>query len=525
MAYYKDLREHIQALEKNGKLIRVKRQINKDTELMPIVRWQLRGLPERERKAFLFENVVDVKGKKYDIPVIVGAHAISDEVYALGMMCEPGKIMEKWTQAQLHPIAPVMVNNGPTHEVVHVGETLLEHGGLSEIPVPISTPGFDNAPYFTCANWVSKDPETGVSNIGNYRGMIKSPTRTGIKVETHQDLRIQWEKCQKKGIPLQAAIVIGASPAISFTATVKLPYGVEEYGVAGGIAGEPIELVKCKTVDIEVPASSEIIIEGIIPTDSVEREAPFGEYTGYMGSETMGPYFNVTCITHRRNPIYSAFISQLCPSESSKLKVMGNESALYKFLRYDCGLPVQDVALAEVVGAKPYCVIKMRKLQPHHVWQALHGAIAMDPGRKFVIAVDEDIDPRDHDSVIWALSFRVQPQHDVRIIQGQKLGLDPSANLPGTPEQYLAPTGAAAVLIDATRKWAYPPVSLPKKEYMDRARQIWEEEGWGKLTPKVPWHGYQLGHWTKENEEEAELALKGEHFETGKKLASQRVKL
>lgn len=525
MGYYKDLREHIKTLEQRGKLVRIKRVINKDTELMPLVRWQLRGLPEKERKAFLFENVTDAKGKKYDIPVLVASHAASKEVYAIGMMCEPDEIMEKWTQAQLHPIDTKLVSKGPVHEEVHMGDKLLEHGGLGEIPVPISTPGFDNAPYLTCANWITKDPETGVRNIGNYRAMIKSPTRTGVKIDPHQDMRAHWQKCRQMGKPLQAAIAIGAAPAIGFVSSTKFPRGVDEFTVAGGIAGEPIEVVKCKTVDLEVPATAEIVLEGELPTDSLEREAPFGEYTGYMGAESLSPYFNITCITHRKKPIYNAFISQFCPGESSKLKVMGNEPIIYKFLRHDCGLPVVDVAFPEIVGAKPYCVVKLKKVNPAQAWQALYGVLTVDPGRKFVVAVDDDIDPRDPEAVIWAMTFRMQPHNDVRIVPGQIVGLDPSVTPAGEHWQPLTIPTSSALLIDATRKWPYPPVSLPKKEFMEKARQIWEEEGLPSLTPKQPWHGYNLGHWTKENEEEAELALKGDFYKTGEKLAQQRVKL
>ncbi len=531
MAYYKDLREHIKALEANNKLVRIKREINKDTELMPLVRWQFRGLPEEGRKAFLFENVVDVKGKRYDIPVLVASHAASREVYAIGMMCESGKIMEKWAEAQLHPIEPKIVKDGPVHEVVHLGDNLLEHGGMEEFPVPISTPGFDNAPYLTCANWVTKDPETGIINVGNYRGMVKSKTRMGIlwNYKFGPDMSIHWEKCREIGKPLQAAIVIGISPAIGFTAAVKLPYEVDEYTVAGGIAGEPIELVRCKTVDIEVPATAEIVIEGELPTDSTEREAPFGEFTGYMGMPEVGAYFNVTCITHRRNPIYNAFISQFPPSESSKLRGIGEEGRLYKFLRYDCGLPVLDVALYESSGSYNYCVIKIRKSHPAQAWRALNGAIARtSEGNKITIVVDEDINPRDADSVIWALSFRVMPHRDISIAQGRAVSLDYSGYPPEETQHYRGYpgiTGGSALLIDATRKWDYPPVSLPKPEFMEKAREIWEAEGLPPLVPKVPWYGYSLGYWTEEDEEEAELALKGEHYKTGEKLAKQRIKV
>jgi len=525
MGYYKDLREHIQALEAHGKLVRIKREINKDTELMPLVRWQFRGLPETERKAFLFENVVDARSRKYNIPVLVASHAASREVYAIGLMCKPEDIMEKWAKAQMNPIEPSVVKHGPAHEEVHMGKSLLEHGGLDEFPVPISTPGWDNAPYLTCANWITKDPELGISNIGNYRAMIKSQTRTGIECRTPQDLRSHWEKCRQAGIPLQAAIVIGAIPAIGLTGASKFPYEVDEFAAAGGIAGEPIELVKCKTIDLEVPATAEIVIEGEMPTDFMEREGPMGEDYGYVGEGRMEPYFDVTCITHRRNAIYNAFISQFPPAESSKLKQLGSGATLYKFLRYNCGLPVLEVAYNEDCDSIPYCVMKIKKARPSQTWQVLNAAAAQNTMHKFLVVVDEDIDIHDPNAVNWALSWCVQPHRDIRIIKGMLLSWDPSA---APPEEFLHDDihfENSAIQIDATRKWPYLPISLPKKEFMERARQIWEEEGLPKLNPRTPWHGYSLGNWAKEYEEEAELALRGEHYQTGEKLTKGRFKL
>lgn len=525
MSYYKDLREHIAALEKQGKLVRIKRQVNKDTLLHPLVRWQFRGLPEEERKAFYFENVTDVKGRKYSIPVVVASHAASKYIYGIGMMCKPEEIIDRWAQAQLHPIPPKLVLSGPIHEEVHTGDKLLEHGGLEEFPIPISTPGFDNAPYLTAANWVTRDIETGSVNIGNYRSMVKSPTRLGIECNPPQHLYTHWEKCKARGIPLKAAIVIGASPAVAYAGTAKLPYGVEEYAIAGGIAGEAIELVKCKTVNLEVPATAEIVLEGELPTDTLEREAPFGEFTGYMGLESWGPYFNISCITHRKNPLFTAFLSQFPPSESSKLREYSTAGILFKFLKHDCNIPgILEVATPETGGANKYIVIRMKKTHPSQAWQALNGASALMPGTgKIIVVVDEDIDPNDADSVNWAMCFRMDPQRDIRITPGKIPGLDPSGAPMNAPDhKYPLPNGSSGLLIDATRKWPYPPISLPKKEFMEEARKFWEEEGLPKLSPKVPWFGYNLGHWTKENEEEADLALKGEYFKTGEKLAKSR---
>jgi len=135
--YYQDVREHLKAIEERGKLVRVKKQINKDTQLMPLVRWQFRGLEEAQRKAFLFENVIDVKGKRYSMPVSVGTLAASTEIYSIGLKCEPEQIHERWTQAQLHPISPVQVGSGPVQEVIWQGDDLLNGHGLDMLPVPI----------------------------------------------------------------------------------------------------------------------------------------------------------------------------------------------------------------------------------------------------------------------------------------------------------------------------------------------------------------------------------------------------
>jgi len=140
--------------------------------------------------------------------------------------------------------------------------------------------------------------------------------------------------------------------------------------------------------------------------------------------------------------------------------------------------------------------------------------------------VDEDIDPWDSESVNWALSFRFQPHRDMEIVRGRVAGLDPSgapsdsrdARYPNPPQ------GGSAILIDATRKFPYPPVALPNKNYMEKAKALWEEIGLPKLTPRVPWWGYELGHWTDEEREEADLALRGDYYKTGEKLAAQRVK-
>lgn len=525
--YYKDVREHLKALDERGKLVRVKKQINKDTQLMPLVRWQFRGLQEDQRKAFLFENVIDVRGKRYDMPVAVGTLAASTEIYGIGLNCAPDQIHERWTQAQMHPIAPVQINSGPAQDTVWQGADLLNGHGLDMLPVPISTPGFDNAPYLTSANWVTKDPDSGIYNIGNYRSQIKAPDRNG-GLFLGQHMGTHWQKCKAKGIPLQAAIVIGVIPAIAYAATSKLPYDFDEYRLAGGLAGEPIEVIRCKTVDLLVPATAEIVIEGKISTEWIEPEGPFGEYPGYMGQRGVSPYMDVTCITHRRDAIYAALMSQFPPSESSKIKHTGTEKIMYKFLRFDSGnTAVMDVAIHDEVSGsgQAYCVIKMKKTGDADVWRALNASAGfVGSYAKICIAVDEDIDIWDPAMINWAICFNVRPDQDVSIAQGKSPGLDPSAYPPGVPTHVSRVASTSALLINATRPWAYPPVSLPRKEFMENAREIWEELGFPELTPRMPWYGYSLGAWTAEDEEEAELAVRGQYFATGEKAKKRRTK-
>lgn len=528
---YKNLREYLLRLEEEGELIRVDRQINKDTELMSLVRWQFRGLPREQRKAFWFDNVVDVRGRKYDMPVAVGVLGASRKIYALAMGTTVDQISRAWEQAQLHPVEPVLVRSGSVKEVIHHEADLgKEGGGMDLLPTPISLPGFDPAPYLSAPCVVSKDPDTGVRNVGTYRGMVKARNRIGILIHSTQHIGIHMQKCKTRGKALEAAVVLGYPPQVGLCSVTKIPYGVDEFSVAGGMAGEPIPLVKCETIDVEVPAEAEIVLEGIIPTDYLEPEAPFGEFTGYMGERLLSPVFHIRCITHRRRPIYHAYISQFPPSESSTIRGIGREAVLYKHLKHNCNTPgILDVACHDYCGTNNYVVIQMDKIHNSHAWQALNSAAGYDPGLgKMIVAVDKDIDPHDPESVNWALCYRMQPHRDLRVVEGRVYALDPSAAPPGASREerhYPFPTGTSCVLIDATRKWAYPPVSLPEREYMENARRIWEEMGLPPLTPRVPWYGYSLGDWTAENEEEARAAIRGEYYQTGEKLARGGVKI
>ena len=512
---YADLHEHLAALERAGLLIRVDRAINKDTEMHPLVRWQFRGgIAERDRKAFLFNNVVDSKNKKYDIPVVVGALAASREIYRIGMNCPLDKINEVWTRAIANPVAPRVVKDAVCHE--------RELKGLDEIPIPISTPGWDIAPFTTLSQYITKDPETGVQNMGIYRGQVKAPKRLGMNpsLELRPGIYAHWLKAKAKKQKLAAAVVLGAPPCVAFTSAQKVPEALDELHVAGGLVGAPINVVKAKTVDLLVPAEAEIVIEGWIDTEYLEPEAPFGESHGHVNLQEYNAFLEITCITRRKNAILTSIISQVTPSESSLIKRVALEPLFTQHLRQNLGIQgVKRVSMHEpLTNLRKVVVVVMDRNTPRtEVWRALYGAASWNRAAgKYIIAVNEDIDPDNADALLWAMSYRANPALDLQLLPHRDQGHGPRSKRNNGED--------ASVLIDATLKENFPPISLPKREYMERARAIWEELGLPALKPESPWFGYSLGEWSDELDAGAAAAVRGDYFEYGKKLIERRRK-
>jgi 4-hydroxy-3-polyprenylbenzoate decarboxylase len=482
---------------------------------------QFRGLPEEARKAFLFETVHDSRGQKFVTAVLVGGLAASEEIYAVGLRCHRNEIADRWQKALSHPIKPELVKTGKVKEVIHKDSSLFDHGGLEEFPIPNSTPGFDNAPYITAACWITKEPESRERNMGMYRAQIKGPLRTGIYLTDGNNTAVNWAKARALGRPLEAAAVIGGPVAVAYAAIQTAPYGVDELAIAGGLVESPIPLVKAETVDLEVPADAEIVIEGLIHTDALEPEGSFGESHGYSDPRTLSPYFEVTAITHRQNPVWVSIISQLTPSESSKTKQTAYETFCLRLLREEHGFNgVGRVRLCEPLLNRQYAVISINKTNAVEPWDAMYALLGTKAKAKFIVAIDPDIDPDDPLAVNWAIVNRCQPHRDVRIVQPRPL--------PHGPLNFLADgrnydTMDSALLIDATMKGKFPPISLPGQEYMERALDIWQEINLPPLQLKNPWYGYSLGLWSAESDEEAKLAVQGRYYETGEKLSTRRV--
>lgn len=519
---YPDLHDHLEALKRRGLLVTVDREINKDTELHPLVRWQFRGgLAEADRRAFLFTNVVDSRGRRFDIPVAVGVLAASRDIYRTGIGCELDEIETVWNRAVAHPVDPVEVRDAPCQEIVYRDGALDVDGqGLDGIPVPISTPGWDNAPYTTLSQYITRDPDTGVQNMGNYRGQIKGRRRMGMNpsLELRPGIYVHWEKYRERGERMPAAVILGAPPAVTFTSAIKLPEDLDELRVAGALAGSPVNVVKAVTVDLLVPAEAEIVIEGLIDTEYLEPEAPFGESHGHVNLQEYNAFMEVTCITRKKDAILTSIISQVTPSESSVIKRVAYQPLYTRHLRDHLGIRgVVKVSMHEPLTniRKLIVIVCARDMPRTEIWRALYGAAALHRAAgKYVIAVNDDIDPDDADAIFWAMAYRANPALDVELLKHRDQGHGPRSAR-GDGED-------ASLLFDATLKEDFPPISLPKKEYMENARRIWKELGLPELNPRRPWFGYSLGEWNDEFDAMAQRAVESDYFTTGEIIAQRR---
>jgi 4-hydroxy-3-polyprenylbenzoate decarboxylase len=413
------------------------------------------------------------------------------------------------------------VQNAPCQEVVVIGDALRQRGGgLAALPVPISTPGFDAAPYLTATLCITRDPDSGIANMGTYRAQLKATDRLGVRMAS----RVggaggyqHWLKYRKRKEPMPCAIVIGAAPVVCFTGPQKLALDQDEMAVAGGLAGAPIETVRCVSIDIQVPAHAEIVIEGLIDPELLEPEGPFGESHGHVALEDFNMSMRVTAITHKRKPVFVSIVSQVTPSESSVIKRVAFEPVFFAHLRDHLGIK----GIRRVVMHEP--LSNLRKLiflefapgtARTEIWRGLSGASTLmaDCG-KICVAVSDDVDATNADAVFWSMAYRCNPVEDIQILPYRTGGHGPKSGKRAED---------STLLVDATAKHVMPPLALPKREYMERARAIWDELGLPTLSPQPPWHGYTLGDWSEGWDTFAQRAVAGEWERSGVETFARR---
>jgi UbiD family decarboxylase len=284
--------------------------------------------------------------------------------------------------------------------------------------------------------------------------------------------KAKWDRL---GRPMPTALVIGAHPAIYFAGASPLPYGVNELAVAGGIARQPLAVVRCETIDLEVPSAAEIVIEGELSPTETRLEGPYGEYTGYMCPAAPAPVMTVKCITHRRNPIWVGIRAQQPPSEEGFLTGALWELGIRDVLETQCGLDgICDVHLLPASGSLGMLWISVDKEKIAPIGELLWSKfrfLTMLYNIKWTVVVDHDVDIRDPFMREWALSFRVSPERDIQILsKAHPLPLDPSL---APPDQRHSTLTGSKILIDATKKWPYPERAMPLESYLQRTERQW----------------------------------------------------
>ncbi len=454
----RDLRSYLEALEEAGELARISTPVALDQEIGAVC---FRNLTHNG-PGLLFE-----RPGGSDIPLAVDLLA-SRRRYALALGTEPELLASEWNRrvATLRP--PVIVERGACQEHVLTGADV----DLTRLPAPIWNE-LDGGPYLTLSCHVTKDPETGIRNVGVYRNQVHDRNRLGLLAAPYTHLGLQKRKAQG---PFPVAIVIGADPVVLMTATSPVPFGTDELAVAGALRQAPLELVRCVTVPLEVPASAEIVIEGEVVPDDVMDEGPFGEFTGYYGGPTEPrQVIRVKAITHRDRPILQQTYEGRPPHESAILTGVPREAELMRQI----ALPgIKRVHVTAPGGGALHAVVAIEKLYEGYGKAIGMAVLGTHPGRfiKQVIVVEDDVDPFDPHQVEWAIATRVQPHRDIEIIKEVTgIILDPS--LPRAEQSVHART--SKTIIDATRYDAksYPALCLPRPGVQARVDRDWARYG------------------------------------------------
>jgi 4-hydroxy-3-polyprenylbenzoate decarboxylase len=495
---FMDMRQWITLLEKNNELRRIGVEVDWDREIGAVSRRVL----EKKGPALLFENIKGYGTGARCTRLFTGG--LGDRrrlALALGFPRDvsSAELVEYVMKKNKETIAPRVVRTGPVKDVVLKGKDVDQN----QFPVPKWQYREGGRYIHTFSGIVTRDPDTRVMNVGIYRGMVSAPDTTPfLLVKGGQHWGQHFVKYAAKGEPMPVACIIGWDPIMPFLAGSPIPAGVCEYDVMGAYRGGPAELVKCETVDLEVPASAEIVIEGFISDDpdTYEMEGPFGEFTGYVSDvPTPRPTMKITCITHRRDPIFRGSLEGTLPGSYSENSVMSSvqRSAIAWNILNGAGIPgVRDVYVHPITNGVNICVqiTKHYQGQPKQIAAALWGNSAAQYRYKHVIVVEDDIDVTSYEQIDWAFAHRVNAGEGGIVVFPGIFGspIDPSTPLADRDVSRLGTGLWNRVLIDATRSWKFerrpewgnerfPPTVRPAPDDEARVRERWDEYGLGDL--------------------------------------------
>lgn len=449
----KDLRTYLAELKESlpGDLIHVRKEVDPNLELTAV----LRKLQEQNRyPALLFENV-----KGTEIPVLANLIASRDRV-ALAMGTTSAELARDYVKKEKDRRPTLTVDSGPVKDVVYKGGEV----DLTKLPNIVHC-GNDGGPYISSGMTITKDPDTGIPNMGIYRLQIKGKNRLGFYLGEYSHGKHIFNKYDTKGMPCEVAIVIGHHPCMYMAAQYRGPLDVNELEIAGGLLGEPVRMVKAETVDLEVPADAEIVIEGRTIPGLREWEGPFGEYTWYLGDAVENPVIEVTAITHRKDPIYQDIFS--AHPEHNVCGLVGHEALLYRKLKE--AIPqIKDVCVPFSGTCRHSVYLSVYKEYDGLGKNALLTALSAHPFIKLAVVVDDDIDVYNESEVMWAVNTRVQPDRDVFIVPDCYVcELDPSAY--SIKDRAIRGALNAKWGIDATK-----PAGLPFQPRADVPEELWK---------------------------------------------------
>lgn len=456
---YKDLREFIARLEQEGDVAHIKTEVDVRYEVGAVCHKAFTIPDPEKRKALIFEKP---KGSKMPLAVnFLGTR----KFMALALDTTAERFHRDWIERAKNSIKPVMVEKGVCQENVLTGSQV----DTSVIPVPVWNEK-DGGPYITLPCWITKDLETGWRNVGMYRCEVHDKNTVGIWADPHRHINMQWRKAHAKGKDFPVAIAIGPDPAVTIAAVARSGYGEDELNLAGALRGKPVELVKCKTVPVEVPANSEIVIEGWIKPGRLKHEGPYGEAYGYYGESNEREYVEITAITHRNNAIHQACYLHRTPNEATLLRLPWEADAL---VQYKTG------GLVNVNIIDSVAVAAIKKTYDGQGKIAAMGFLGTPAARtvKIVIMVDEDVNPYSLQDVMWAISSRCQPERGVEILKDLTgAGIDPSM-----PEDSKKSKSAliSKMIIDATKPVAkgFSEAVAPHPEALAKVEKNWEKYG------------------------------------------------
>lgn len=479
---YTDLREFIEALDKAGELKRIPFEVDPRLEMTEFADRSVKtGGP-----ALLFE-----KPKGSAMPVLLNAFA-SEKRMRLAMQVDSleliaGRISEYLQMrmpegflnklkmlpllAEVGAFFPKIVKDGPCKEVIRK-----DSFSLREIPVLHCWPQ-DGGPFITLPMVFSKNPETGKRNCGMYRMQVYDDRTTGMHWQTHKQGAEHYRRLLKEGKAkrMEVAVAIGCDPASMYSAILPLPPDLDEMMIAGFLRSKPVEMVKCETNDVEVPANAEIVLEGYVELGESRTEGPFGDHTGFYSLEDEYPVFHVECMTHRKNPVYAATIVGPPPMEDF---YMGKavERIFLPLMRLQ--LPeVRDICMPAEGIFHNLLLVSIRKSYPLQARKVMHAIWGLGQAMfsKVIVVVDEEVDVQNLSEVAWKALNNIDPQRDIEFVMGPIDSLDHASRLPNF---------GSKMGVDATRKWKeegfvrpWPDVITMTPEVKARVDELWKKAG------------------------------------------------